>query len=134
MTTTAIRTTISHPLRIQRLRTKGWRMPEGAVYVGRPTIFGNPFWHAAQFHGVELSLKLYREMAAGCWNPSLLDFAPDHYVSQVYEHHREWLKRIGIHPTEALRELRGKQLACWCPLTSVCHADILCELANGEPT
>jgi hypothetical protein len=31
------------PLRIQRKRTKGWRMPEGAVYVGRPSRWGNPF-------------------------------------------------------------------------------------------
>ena len=29
--------------RIQRRRTKGWRMPEGAIYVGRPTIWGNPY-------------------------------------------------------------------------------------------
>jgi uncharacterized protein DUF4326 len=28
--------------------------------------------------------------------------------------------------------LRGKDLACWCPLTSVCHADVLLEIAN-EP-
>lgn len=31
------------PQRIQRKRTKGWRMPEGAVYVGRPSKWGNPF-------------------------------------------------------------------------------------------
>lgn len=31
------------PVRIQRQRRPGWRMPEGAVYVGRPTLFGNPF-------------------------------------------------------------------------------------------
>lgn len=31
------------PQRIQRKRTKGWRMPEGAVYVGRGSKFGNPF-------------------------------------------------------------------------------------------
>ena len=30
------------PKRIQRKRTKGWRMPTGAVYVGRPTKWGNP--------------------------------------------------------------------------------------------
>lgn len=30
------------PQRIQRQRTKGWRMPAGAVYVGRPGKFGNP--------------------------------------------------------------------------------------------
>jgi Domain of unknown function (DUF4326) len=29
--------------RIQRRRTKGWRMPEGAVYVGRPSRWGNPY-------------------------------------------------------------------------------------------
>ncbi|MGV7636606.1 DUF4326 domain-containing protein, partial [Mycobacterium kansasii] len=34
---------MSAPKRIQRKRTKGWRMPEGAVYVGRPTKWGNPF-------------------------------------------------------------------------------------------
>lgn len=30
------------PKRIQRQRRAGWRMPEGAVYVGRPTKWGNP--------------------------------------------------------------------------------------------
>ena len=29
--------------RIQRKRTKGWRMPENAKYIGRPTKWGNPF-------------------------------------------------------------------------------------------
>ncbi len=31
------------PQRIQRKREKGWRMPDGAVYVGRGTKWGNPF-------------------------------------------------------------------------------------------
>ncbi|MGX1809730.1 DUF4326 domain-containing protein [Nocardia sp. NPDC055321] len=31
------------PERIQRQRTAGWRLPEDAVYVGRPTKWGNPF-------------------------------------------------------------------------------------------
>lgn len=31
------------PKRIQRKRTKGWRMPENTVYVGRPSKWGNPF-------------------------------------------------------------------------------------------
>lgn len=31
------------PQRIQRKRTKGWRMPEGAIYVGRPSPWRNPF-------------------------------------------------------------------------------------------
>lgn len=31
------------PERIQLQRTKGWRKPEGAVVVARPTKWGNPF-------------------------------------------------------------------------------------------
>lgn len=31
-----------------------------------------------------------------------------------------------------LNELRGKNLACWCKLDSLCHADVLLELANKE--
>lgn len=31
------------PRRFQRRRTTGWRMPEGALYVGRPSRWGNPF-------------------------------------------------------------------------------------------
>lgn len=34
---------MSTPKRIQRSRRRGWRMPEGAVYVGRPTRWGNPY-------------------------------------------------------------------------------------------
>ena len=33
----------SMPKRIQRSRRRGWRLPEDAVYVGRPTKWGNPF-------------------------------------------------------------------------------------------
>lgn len=33
------------PIRIQRKRTKGWRMPPNTVYVGRPSRWGNPYTH-----------------------------------------------------------------------------------------
>ena len=64
------------PIRIQRRRTKGWRMPDGAVYLGRPTKWGNPFETAEQYWQVALD-----RMAAGgdfaelhgkdlvCWCP-----------------------------------------------------------------
>ncbi len=42
---TATDTTTTSPKRIQRKRTKGWRMPDGAVFVGRPSRWGNPFQH-----------------------------------------------------------------------------------------
>lgn len=38
--------------RIQRQRTKGWRMPKGAVYVGRPSRWGNPFRGSGVEHDV----------------------------------------------------------------------------------
>lgn len=33
-----------------------------------------------------------------------------------------------------LHDLRGKNLACWCPLDQPCHADVLLDIANKEPT
>jgi len=30
----------------------------------------------------------------------------------------------------AKRELRGKNLCCWCPLDQACHAQTLLEIAN----
>ena len=38
------------PKRIQRQRTAGWRMPANAVYVGRPTKWGNP-WRVVGEYG-----------------------------------------------------------------------------------
>ena len=40
-------------------------------------------------------------------------------------------KRHG-YPSDAeiKRELRGKNLACWCPDGGPCHADVLLEIAN----
>ena len=33
--------------------------------------------------------------------------------------------------TDITKELRGKNLACWCKPGSPCHADVLLELANA---
>ena len=30
------------------------------------------------------------------------------------------------------QELSGKNLACWCPIESPCHADVLFRIANGK--
>lgn len=92
------------PRRIQRKRTRGWRMPEGAVYAGRPTKWGNPYKNGGHMfmHAVEL-----------------------------YE---RWLKRDprGKEIARAARrELRGRDLACWCALGQPCHADVLLEIANA---
>lgn len=89
--------------RIQRKRVKGWKMPENAVYVGRPTKWGNPYplegridsW-ATRMTAVEM----FREKVA---------------------------------PHLDLSELRGKDLACWCRPDQACHADVLLEMINNTP-
>ena len=37
----------------------------------------------------------------------------------------DWQARVA-----EIEELRGHDLACWCPLDQACHADVLLELAN----
>lgn len=93
------------PERIQRKRTKGWRMPPNTVCVTRPGIFGNPFDSALIF---EEALKI-----VGNQEPFRTDF-------------REHMQRI----VDNLEQLRGKNLACFCPLDKPCHADVLLEYAN----
>ena len=90
------------PKRIQRLRIKGWKMPLNAIYVGRPTRFGNPY-----------TVKEYGDAASAV---SL--FKADQCSSQSY---RRQVRAV----------LRGKDLACWCPLDQPCHADVLLKIANG---
>ena len=45
------------PKGIQRKRTKGWRMPENCVYVGRPSKWENPFTVAGI--GRDMAVRLY---------------------------------------------------------------------------
>jgi len=53
--------------RIQRKRTAGWRMPTNTVYVGRPTIYGNPYkiddwgWNAIPMYEKWLRQKILNE-------------------------------------------------------------------------
>lgn len=104
------------PKRIQRKRTKGWRMPEGAVYVGRPTKWGNP-WKVGVQDGT-----VNGKPATVLWTA----------VGAVAAY-RTWLNREIEAGRLDVAELRGKDLACWCPLDHACHADVLLEIANEEP-
>jgi hypothetical protein len=79
-------------------------MPEGAVYVGRPTKWGNPY--------------------------AITDDRDSFEVTVMYA---DWLE---LDPegqkiaAAAKVELRGKDLACWCPLWQACHGKVLLEIAN----
>ena len=91
-------------------------MPENAVYVGRPTSFGNPFRVGSVLLGTQ-----YGRDAEG---------KPFHVVDAFHavQLFRSWTKWSPIE----LKFLRGKNLACWCPLNQPCHADVLLELANKQ--
>ena len=89
------------PIRVQRKRTKGWRMPENTVYVGRGSMWGNRFVIG---------------LAA---NPTAADCVRRFRDEQAPEYDEYQLSFI-----------RGKNLACWCGLDQPCHGDVLLELAN----
>lgn len=85
------------------LNKRNGSIPKGAIYVGRPSKWGNPFKIGKDGTREEVIQK-YRSRIF-----NILQSADSHYLD----------------------ELKGKDLVCWCsPLP--CHADILLELANQE--
>jgi hypothetical protein len=114
---------MADPRRIQIKRTKGWRKPEGAIVVARPSKWGNPF------------------TVAGAIEAGYADNETDGHALVVREFGR-WLRGsndIWLGPEsdrrrqeiiDLLPSLRGHDLACWCPVDKLCHADVLLELAN----
>lgn len=95
------------PRRIQLSRRKGWRKPEGAIVVARPSKWENPFKVGVAGKTAGWCVHTFRE-----W---LLGTREGQYLAD-----------------EAKKELRGKSLCCWCRLGQPCHADVLLEIANGR--
>jgi Domain of unknown function (DUF4326) len=94
------------PRRIQLRRTKGWRKPANTVVVARPGKWGNPF-------------KIESGQPA----------------KSCVEKYACWLRTDpqGLALTRAARrELKGKNLACWCALGQPCHSEVLLEIANAK--
>jgi len=117
------------PKRIQRKRTKGWKMPEGALSVTRPGPHGNPFRVGGYFKiGNGGNGFTYLECLAVAYLTP--DFVKVETREQAVAMFREYRLRYPLSASK-LEELRGKDLACWCPLDQPCHADVLLEIANG---
>lgn len=122
------------PRRIQRQRTKGWKMPKNAVYVGRPTKWGNPFvaWKDGQpFHDRLAQHTLHPSMAVMSYRKMLLEIGAVNSIP-TFKWPKGKIPREWITTDDIRRELRGKDLACWCPLDQPCHGDVLLEIANSE--
>jgi hypothetical protein len=100
------------PRRFQRSRRKGHREPQGVIYVGRPTVYGNP-------HRVEGIA------------PRGTPVNDEHRRIAVQRYEDDLLHgRLQVSVDDVKRELRGRHLSCWCALGSPCHADVLLRHAN----
>jgi hypothetical protein len=124
------------PTRIQRRRTKGWRAPAGAVYVGRPTRFGNParILPAGDHRNGLIVQWGTNGGIVGTWPADGLDAR--RYATELY---RNWITQPEQADTRTLFRalLHGRDLLCWCPLPAEgepdhCHAAVLLQLANQE--
>lgn len=108
--------------RLQLRRTRGWRLPEGAIKVDRTTRWGNPFRidTNAGIAAVDAVAIYVRAMTCpgypGCrgWHTTW------HYPT----------------PKPRIDEIRaalgGHDLACWCKVGDPCHADWLLKTANPD--
>jgi hypothetical protein len=120
------------PQRVQLKRTKGWRLPPNCVVVSRPSPFGNPFTLTDVLleHGGKLDARAARAEAIRRFKVWLgSEPYPAGRFADLYPERKGAVLR-------RLPELRGKDLACWCPITlpdgsaCPCHADVLLALAN----
>lgn len=100
------------PRRIQLRRTAGWRKSPGTISVARPSKWGNPYVVGSDIPGA--GGDVYdRAGAVEMFRRSAMTFWGEDFRAVVRA------------------ELRGHDLACWCPLDQPCHADVLLKLANG---
>jgi hypothetical protein len=92
-------------------------MPENTIKVDRSTKWGNPF---------------------------VVGKPAGAYSGMVEDRRHAYLLYLGAAPQNtdlvaaAQKELRGKNLACWCPYDDpyedVCHAAVLLRIANKVPS
>lgn len=117
---------MTKPVRIQRKRTKGWKMPPDTVYVGRPGRFGNPFRVGQHGDDAGICTALFKRWING-------DLSNDEILERWSRPWADWFINMRQERKQDVASLRGKNLACWCPLDQPCHADVLLELANATP-
>jgi len=85
------------------------------IYVGRPSKWGNPFTGPDAFERYKDAIVRFPESELE-W----MDAGGDAAMLSI----------LASGSLPMFSELRGKDLACWCPLNKKCHADILLKIAN----
>lgn len=76
------------------------QIPSSAVYIGRPSVFGNPFV-----------------------------IGKDGDRAEVIRKYAAWIKSKPALMQQARQQLKGKDLVCWCA-PEACHGDVLLKIAN----
>jgi len=119
------------PKRIQRKRTTGWTMPDGVVSCTRGGQYGNPFKIGGYYMKGDAFGR--RDAFALTYTQALGKREADERYTYIEtaEQAVDWFRwYVGV-TGRKFGELRGKDLACWCPLGSPCHADVILEIANA---
>ncbi|MFW0772481.1 DUF4326 domain-containing protein [Paenarthrobacter nitroguajacolicus] len=93
-------------------------MPDNTVYVGRPSKWSNPFKVGAQGFQFDDGSAVFYRSRFGASAATVVELFRKHEAPKLWQ--------------AARTELKGKNLACWCPLDQPCHADVLLELANDD--
>lgn len=116
------------PKRIQRERTKGWRIPAGTVCIDRSTKWGNPYYikkitdrSGTRFYVFDKDDLVLADFDT---KTQAAEYAVELFETSVKQ--RCDLRFVN----EIKRELKGKDIACWCAEDAPCHGDILLEIAN----
>jgi hypothetical protein len=129
------------PRRIQRQRRAGWRKPPGAVCVTRPSRWANPF--AVRPLPSDHGRRRWTVVDTGDRVPELRESprvfsAPADatmYAVLLYGAHTGIEGAYELDVARATADLRGRDLACWCPLPGPgerdwCHAALLLAAVN----
>ena len=125
--------------RIQRKRTKGFKLPENTVCINRPTKWGNPFKLMGDMIYIDAG---HRRKVFSKW----VCFYDNggHTIEEVVQLFSDMIIDTRLHYVEpeikerfkvmqeSISELKGKHLACFCKEGKICHGDILLELANEK--
>lgn len=143
------------PVRIQRKRTKGWKMPPNTVSVTRPGRWSNSWKVGSNMYEPTTNTFRKCETAQDCvdafrrsvdWDPNVKLMLPTE--DGALEISGGYSDEIHVNRSSIRKYLRGKNLACFCALCPVhaegkpfglrcddcspCHSDPLGEIANAR--
>lgn len=85
---------------------RGLRLGASEVYIGRPSIFGNPF-----------------KLTAGESRDDVLTKYAEYFTRRMRE---------DTTFATAINGLKGKRLFCWCKAHQSCHADVIIHFLDSE--